>query len=444
VCMLRSMKTDAQVKLVSFRSQPICKSVIRRPGRNLVSMTFRSALPISVVLLAACTSDGSTVIPTRADSSGVSVLQYPADLEALSDRSWSTEPDPVVVIGEPTPELYQVGTALFQSEGGIVVADGSSQEILLFDESGDLLQRVAGKGNGPGEFTQLLALTVGVEDSLYAYDHRQRRISVFNNAGEFARSVTLQGLEGLGRQIDLGVLRGGEIVGAFQPWVDGTGLVRDSVIFVVFSAAGELVDTLGVFPHTYTDWGPHTDPVHGGSGSFPAPVPLSSMAAIGFGGSAVFVGLPDAYTLIRLEPIGTRRETRWHHLPQPATEAHRDRLFETLAAMFGEGQELDVLRGVDIPASLPAFGCEQLTQLVGEKGLLVTDTDGVWLRPFHLPDHSGASSWPMFDASGQFEGIATMPPGFRPTAVLRDLVLGVHRDSLDVESVRVYRMAVDR
>lgn len=397
-------------------------------------------ISLSVALLAACSSSEDMVTPTQTDSSGVSLIVYPNTLELSSDNRWSTEPNPIVAVGEPTPELFRVTTALFNSAGGFVVADGSSQEILIFDEMGELVHRVGGEGGGPGEFTQLLSLTVGVGDSLFAYDHRERRFSVFDQGGDFIRSAPLRGLDGLGWPVDVSVLHGSQIAGAFRRSGEGPGQTRDSMAIVVFDADGEVAETLGFFPHSYTDWGPHNDPHHGGSAVFPAPVPLSSVAAAGFGSRAVFVGLPDSYSLIRVESNGTRRETRWAKQAHAATEAHRKQVIETLAARLGNSPELDVLRNLDLPTSLPAFGCEPLTQLVGEKGLVVTDDGGVWLQPFRLPNDSGTSSWPMFDADGLYEGLAVLPARFRLTAVQGDRALGVFKDSMNVESVRVYRM----
>ena len=128
------------------------------------------------------------------------------------------------------------------------------------------------------------------------------------------------------------------------------------------------------------------------------------------------------------------------------TEGHRERLFGLLRKLRvdGGGGELEVLREVKGPTTLPAFGFEPLTAKTGVQALLVTDVGGVWLHPFQLPDDSVYAAWPRFDMDGFYEGTATMLPRFRPTAVREDVVLGVYRDATDVEYVRAYRLVADR
>jgi hypothetical protein len=55
---------------------------------------------------------------------------------------------------------------------------------------------------------------------------------------------------------------------------------------------------------------------------------------------------------------------------------------------------------------------------------------------------SASVEWWRFDGDGLYEGVVSVPGTFTPTAVRGNLVLGVHRDGMDVESVRVYRFRV--
>jgi hypothetical protein len=98
------------------------------------------------------------------------------------------------------------------------------------------------------------------------------------------------------------------------------------------------------------------------------------------------------------------------------------------------------VRGLKSPPTLPAFGFDAYTARVGEQALLVTDAGGVWLLPFQFPDDSVSAPWPRFDAEGRYEGTVTLPARFRATDVRGDMVLGVYKDSTDVELVRAYRV----
>ena len=168
------------------------------------------------------------------------------------------------------------------------------------------------------------------------------------------------------------------------------------------------------------------------------------LTAVGWGDSAVHVGVPEPYALIRVELNGGRRVTRQAQATRPVTDAQRERLFAALATGRLQGPELDILRGIRGPAAVPGFGVEPLTARVGETALVVTDRDGVWLRPFAPPGDAAAQAWPRFDADGFYEGTVTLPARFRATAVRGDVVLGMYRDAADVEHVRAYRVVERR
>jgi hypothetical protein len=404
------------------------------------SPTCGVGVVLAAALLVRCTAVRASAAPTYRDSAGIALIEYPATFTAAGGRHWSTDPDPLFSIGETAPELFRVRSALFQLDGGVVVANGGASELLLFDSGGHLRARAGSQGGGPGEFHQLGALSIGPGDSLYAYDERQRRLSVFDRDGAFARALTLQGLDTLGYADQVGVLRNGLIVGAFRRRTSGVGLVRDSLAVVTFTSSGAVAARLGMFPHAYVDWGPHAVP-GGGFAAIPAPAPLSSVTAVGLGDSAIYVGVPDPFALIRMTPDGTRRVTRQRAVPPSVTVADRERLLTALAKEDRVlARDLDYVRGLKSPPTLPAFGFDAYTARVGEQALLVTDAGGVWLLPFQFPDDSVSAPWPRFDAEGRYEGTVTLPARFRATDVRGDMVLGVYKDSTDVELVRAYRV----
>ena len=398
---------------------------------------------VTAALVAACTAARDSAAPIHRDSAGVSLIEYPTTFAASGGRHWSTDPDPIFSIGEKEPELFIVETALFQSDGGVVVANGGASELLLFDPNGRLRARAGGQGGGPGELHQLSSLSIGPGDSLFVYDARERRLSVFDPGGAFARALTLQGVDTLGNAMDVGVLRSGEIIAAFSRHGAGTGLVRDSVVVVTFAPSGTPTALLGVFPHVYVDLGPHTTP-GGGTAAYPVPALLSGMTAVSPGDRAIFVGVPEPYSLTRISTSGSLRVTRQRDLPPAVTDADRERFVAALELRRSAVEERDMVRRLRSPPTLPAFGFDPMTSMVGEQALLVTDAGGVWLHPFQFPHDSTAAPWPRFDAEGLYEGTVTLPPRFRATAVRGDVVLGVYMDSTDVEVVRAYRLVAQR
>lgn len=335
--------------------------------------------------------------------------------------------------------LFRVRTALFLSGGGVAVANAGNGELLLFRSDGELRARAGGEGGGPGEFAQLTSLSVGPADSLFAYDARHRRISVFDSSGAFVHALTLGALDTLGLMDFVGLWDTGELVGAFHQRTFGAGLVRDTLVVVTVSRSGVPDRVLGRYPHLFTHWGPHALPGEGRA-AFPIPVPLSPVTAVGLGPRALYVGLPDPYTLIRVARSGSIRVTRQRAPAQPVTEGHREQMFAALSRSRMLAEELAVLRGVVGPSSLPAFGFEPLTAMVGEQALVTTEDGSVWLHPFLVPGDTAVPEWPRFDSDGLFTGKVRMSRSFRATAVRGDTVLGVYRDESDAEYVQAYRV----
>ncbi len=63
----------------------------------------------------------------------------------------------------------------------------------------------------------------------------------------------------------------------------------------------------------------------------------------------------------------------------------------------------------------------------------------IWIEAWPDDQIFPSSIWHLFLAeSERFAGTVEMPPRFRPTAIYTDAVVGIHKDDLDVESVREY------
>lgn len=84
------------------------------------------------------------------------------------------------------------------SDGRMVVADRSSNNIKILRPDGSLVDTLGRSGEGPGEFQVLTGVRVGQEDSLFAYDFQQARLTVFAPASpyEVARMVPFSRAEG--------------------------------------------------------------------------------------------------------------------------------------------------------------------------------------------------------------------------------------------------------
>ncbi len=168
--------------------------------------------------LPACADTPTPQISAVRDSAGIRIVDniYPA-LEGES--RWRLSSAPSLSIGEVEP-LYGVVGAVSLRDGRIVIADAGSKRLLYFDSDGAIITRVGGKGEGPGEFSNLADLRPLLEDSVAAFEGRPHSYSVFDPDGRFVRRVNLENPLGVGVPTQLlpsGFLAGGDLVADIVP-----------------------------------------------------------------------------------------------------------------------------------------------------------------------------------------------------------------------------------
>lgn len=86
-------------------------------------------------------------------------------------------------------------------------------------------------------------------------------------------------------------------------------------------------------------------------------------------------------------------------------------------------------------ASLPEYQAGQ------HRYVRVMASGEVWVAPRKVPPPAEAVTWRIYDLAGRQLAELTTPEGFALHDVGEDWVLGEWRDSLDVEYVRLYRLA---
>lgn len=73
--------------------------------------------------------------------------------------------------------------------------------------------------------------------------------------------------------------------------------------------------------------------------------------------------------------------------------------------------------------------------------LEVDDAGRLWVRDFAMPwQDDRPARWNVHDADGRLLGTVEVPADLRVTHIARDAVVGITRDDLDVEHVRVYAL----
>jgi len=122
---------------------------------------------------------------------GVKVVKNPGEpvygeilLDLEEDLSIGREDDDNYV-------FYQVSNIDVDDQGNIYVLEGGNCRLQKFDRTGQYLQTIGKKGQGPGEFESPSRLFLDKENNIYVSEQRKRKIHMFNSKGEFVKSILL-------------------------------------------------------------------------------------------------------------------------------------------------------------------------------------------------------------------------------------------------------------
>jgi hypothetical protein len=346
-----------------------------------------------------------------------------------AEASFSAEP--TVQIGSLEGPEYmrfnQVRSARWLSGGEILISDGGSNEVRLFLDSGEHQWSRGGRGGGPGEFQGLAAALPYLADSIAGYDARAQRVTMFDASGGFGRTFDVRPPPELrGRASPVGRLPDGNwitTVNALQPISDE--VARSTFEVWVYGPDGSPTRRLGVFPgresartedgRTIGDlilpWGMQTLVAHRGD-----------VTAVGDNGKGeVTVTRRGVSTVIHLDGG-----------PEQFTDATFEAFVE---ARLGRMQRANARQTVT-----RMFNMVVLPETLPWYDRLLIDAEGrLWVRHFKVPG-VGREDWTAFSPAGTAVMRMVPPEGFDVQDIRSDAVLGVWRDQLDVEHIRVYKL----
>src|SRR6185503_5497678 len=130
------------------------------------------------------------IAQTSKDSAGVRVVENVRPVWT-GNRSWTLSAKPVVDIGSGDDSLYQLATvmgAVRLSDGSIAVATMSTNNIRVYDARGRYVRAIGRRGQGPGEFRQVMGLTRRPGDTLVVLDSREE-LEFYSPDGKFGRGL---------------------------------------------------------------------------------------------------------------------------------------------------------------------------------------------------------------------------------------------------------------
>ena len=390
-------------------------------------------------------------LPRTRDSSGVEIVTNTRPVLATA-QAWRVDPRPLLEIG--ATDAATAGDSLYEfslimgvtrlRDQRLAVAVQGSHTIRFFDARGRFVGSAGRRGDGPGEFQQVLGLANTPGDTLVVMDLGE--VELFTGEGRFVG-------QGASRRTRAGnyiwpgaVLADRSYLGLDfnDRTIPPAGRSERRVGLMHVSADGNRVDTVATLLlqealfDGRTPWG--NDPVY---------APQRLLAA---SGQRVFTSYPNRYEIAELTPDGRPiRLIRREMAQVPVRGEERDAYRRHLQSQPGEdGRPMT-------PAMRSRF--EQVLTEAGfatsypSIGVLLPDRAGnLWARHFDYRERLMATgpvrvltipaptTWDVFDARGTWLTTVELPAHFTPLEIGTDYIAGIARDADDVESVRVLRL----
>ena len=389
---------------------------------------------LPAVALAACqTETGSTAgIPVQIeDSAGVRIVEYMGTPVIDAPFRFSAEPRYRHGASPGDYAFRGIHSGRLFPDGSAVVSDVFNEELVVLSPDGTTHEVLAGPGKGPGDVSYVGAVFALGQDRVLAADLNLYRVTVFAD-GAVERTVDIRHTRGLGVQ---GIGPSGQLLlatNSFRSGFEGEWLPGHMARFDLGTGALDTVASYDFIsrPPPGLRWNPI-----GAGGT----VAVAS-------GHFVYARSDRPEVTWRLPDGTVTRIVRWQAEPAPLTEESLDGIEAGLRAsnqMANPGApdaDIDRMTDDDMAIYRAVIG--------GPKPLFTIpfgDAEGrVWLPSYRPGDaREGAPDYTVISADGEWLGTVEAPPRFRVLDVAGGLVLGVHRDELEVESVAVYALEGD-
>jgi len=353
---------------------------------------------------------------TVTDSAGVRIT-----LSADAPRTFAVVDTPAVLSlgGADATGATQFATirgVWVDHRGNIWVADGQSDEVRVFHPDGSHWKTVGGRGGGPGEFNSVRLLGGFVGDGVAVWDDAQGRLTVLDPDGNVARIVSAH-VEDRYPPNAFHVFADGTVLARIRPVLEAERLepgtiIPDTAIFARVDYATASREPEGGAPAPKWLW----------TGRTQIPIPFTVNPGFGVSGDDVHATSGTAFRIRvfragrLVESYGLDRE------PAPVTDEER----RAYSDMVGKGtserskEYLAVLHDPHVPVDLPAY-----------RTLVVADDGSVWAERYRR------GTFDVYGTNRAFLGQVEVPVDL--TQVVGSKLVGVWRDDMNVEHVRIYR-----
>jgi hypothetical protein len=374
--------------------------------------------------LAACDRGESNHPVVVSDSAGETVFRVSSTGRMTR---WTTSDSPTVVIapderGETTPLFFITGAHRFD-DGSLVVASSGNHELRYYASDGKLIKIVGREGAGPEEFGSL-GFVQEARDSLWVHDLAHSRIAVLDRGGRFGRLVPLTTWSAE-RTKAMGVFDDGSFLlshperrTAIEP---GPYMVHEQLFVGNPDGTTETLPRVFIYESYWHDLGDRM---------MDSGLPFGRAGLLAIHGQEWFYTDGKEYRIERYDKAGTRRGIfAYAGEPSTVTEADFEQLLRDMRGDRPEPSRREqLLRQTPLPERMPAYSA-----------LKVDGEGNVWARPY---GRAGSQNcWHVYQIQPARFAEACLPDRFQAFEIGEDWVLGVERDSLDVETVAVFHLA---
>lgn len=340
---------------------------------------------------------------------------------------------PAVVVGDvqqtigvddtiPGHDLHRVVGGFRTRSGHIVLADGSTNEIRVFDEEARLVRRFGGTGRGPEEFAALQAVWSGGGDTIIAYDLLAQRITFWTPGAGLGKEVRIsfRGLPGLVARLADGTYVGYVLDegGLRQPGLSRT----DSGTVVRASALVDSAWVIARYPHTTV----HTiaNPLLDGRPTMFA-LPTAPSGFVSASRQHVYIGYGDGRAIRKYGLSDGDEDSIVHNvLPQEMSPAARSAWIDQRVGTAPRADRSRVrrfLEAVPYPERFPAIDAIKVDVL-----------DNLWIRHFR-PPQADSTVWSVYSPCGVASGEAVLAADLRVLDIGTDYLLALRGSETDVE-----------
>ena len=409
--------------------------------RSLRSPRCNVFVLVGALWLIGCNRIAGEVTTIASDSAGVRIVDVMVEASSVPQGTLDSVPVRGLTgmeTGDETAFAF-VGSVRFLPDGGLVIGDVASSRLLIYDSDGHYARSFGRRGDGPGEIRRLESISIDDQGIIATFDVSLRRLSYWNPATGFVRSVSIADGGSLDSwPADATPWRDSMLV-VFQLAITpqdsvppGSGIRRwqMSAHLTLRNGAGQVLKSSPTFKGMYSGLDEAGD----------TRLPFSNRPFVATSRERIYFGSGDSFQLTWLDSaFNTVGEVRWSARDERLTSEEVERVRAEAIALISR-------RPLPPDPFARSFAPEILPANRPSIGRVFVDRDGMlWVERFEATRLGTASQkpgdqWSILRPSGEPVAILRLPPSTRLEDVRGDEVAVVRRDSLDVQSVAIHRL----